>query len=131
MVVRPPARRVGFIVTLERHEHDGHRLILSRGGRTPVRCLGFALGTSLLLATTHAHAQAAEGTSGRQEEHPPPNSVYLEGLGAGVLYSLNYERLLTDDLGVRGGVSYISCFCQRAPDVGGADYSYFVFPLTA
>ncbi|MET0595963.1 MAG: hypothetical protein ABW133_24900 [Polyangiaceae bacterium] len=37
-----------------------------------------------------------------------PNSIYAEGLGAGILYSLNYERMVLDDLAVRGGFGYVS-----------------------
>jgi hypothetical protein len=36
------------------------------------------------------------------------NSIYAEGLGAGLVYSVNYERLAVQDLAVRVGVSYIS-----------------------
>jgi hypothetical protein len=37
-----------------------------------------------------------------------PNSIYAEGLGAGLFYSINYERLLTEDIGLRGGFGYLS-----------------------
>src|SRR4051812_34428244 len=30
---------------------------------------------------------------------PAPNSIYAEGLGAGLAYSINYERMVLDDLG--------------------------------
>ena len=33
----------------------------------------------------------------------PDNSVYLEGLGNGGLFSVNYERVVLDDFGVRVG----------------------------
>ena len=33
----------------------------------------------------------------------PENSIYLEGLGNGVLYSLNYERIVMEDFGARVG----------------------------
>ncbi len=36
------------------------------------------------------------------------NSIYAEGLGPALAYSLNYERLVINDLGVRVGWSYLS-----------------------
>lgn len=42
------------------------------------------------------------------DNHPAPNSVFVEGLGAGLIYSLNYERMVTDDVAVRGGFGYVS-----------------------
>jgi len=39
-----------------------------------------------------------------------PNSFYLELLGNGGLYSVNYDRLFTENLGGRIGVSYLSSF---------------------
>ena len=38
----------------------------------------------------------------------PKNSVYLEGFGNGILYSLNYERVFADDFGARLGYGAIS-----------------------
>jgi hypothetical protein len=40
------------------------------------------------------------------EDKPSPNSVFAEGLGAGLAYSINYERLILDDVGVRAGFGY-------------------------
>ncbi len=37
-----------------------------------------------------------------------PNSVYLEALGPGLLYSCNYDRLLSESFGVRAGLSYFA-----------------------
>lgn len=42
-----------------------------------------------------------------EEEHPAPNSIFAEGLGGGLWYSINYERLVIDQLGVRIGVGVI------------------------
>ena len=36
---------------------------------------------------------------------PARNAIYIELAGPGVLYSMNYERRITDHLGVRAGVS--------------------------
>lgn len=37
-----------------------------------------------------------------------PNSIYFEALGNGGLYSVNYDRLFTDNFGARVGFMYIS-----------------------
>lgn len=54
-------------------------------------------------------------------DHPAPNSIYLEGLGAGLAYSLNYERRVIDDLGVRVGFSYLSV--SAGASAGGSSSS--------
>jgi hypothetical protein len=44
------------------------------------------------------------------------NAAFLELLGSGLFYSINYERLLADGrFGVRVGVSYASLFAQYQP----------------
>jgi hypothetical protein len=67
------------------------------------------------------------------EKRPSPNSVYAEGLGAGLAYSLNYERLVIDDLGVRAGISYLSMGASAS--AGGqtstASASMLSIPITA
>lgn len=37
-----------------------------------------------------------------------PNSVHFELFGAGILYSVNYERIVAPDVGVRIGLMYLS-----------------------
>jgi hypothetical protein len=58
------------------------------------------------------------------------NAVYAEGLGAGLAYSLNYERLVVDDLAVRVGASYLSV--SASASAGGqssmASSSWMTFP---
>jgi hypothetical protein len=56
------------------------------------------------METVLAATPRATDTSGPTRA---PNSIYLEGLGPGFLYSINYERLVTDDLGIRAGFSYV------------------------
>jgi hypothetical protein len=36
-----------------------------------------------------------------------PNSLFVEGFGAAVFYSLNYERMVLDQLGVRVGIGFM------------------------
>src|SRR5687768_194863 len=64
-------------------------------------------------ATTTAQADAPEPNP---KGKPAPNSVFLEGMGAGLYYSANYERRVIDDLGVRLGFSYLS----MSASAGGA-----------
>ena len=55
-----------------------------------------------------AQPPAAPAKEGEKEAdpktRPAPNSVFAEMLGAGVWYSVNYERRVIDDLGVRAGL---------------------------
>jgi hypothetical protein len=62
-----------------------------------------------------------------------PNSVYAEGLGAGMAYSVNYERLVIDQLGVRVGFSYMSYGASVTSTAGTASshVTYLTFPITA
>lgn len=70
-------------------------------------------------AEAAAAEEAAPAAEAPQKTAPPEealkvapvraaNTIYAEGLGAGFLYSINYERLVTEDIGVRAGFSYIS-----------------------
>jgi hypothetical protein len=63
------------------------------------------------------------------KERTAKNSIYAEGLGAGVLWSLNYERLVINDLAVRVGFAYYA-FSASAGDTS-ARASYALFPITA
>ncbi len=65
-----------------------------------------------------------------EEEHPAPNTIFVEGLGAGLFYSVNYERLLFDQLGIRVGLSYMSYGASVGTDTS-SNVSYFTVPLTA
>ena len=42
------------------------------------------------------------------DESPAYNSIFVEGGGPGLLYSLNYERVVENDFGLRIGMSYAS-----------------------
>jgi hypothetical protein len=59
-------------------------------------------------------AAVAQSTAAR-------NSLYAEGAGNGMIYSANYDRLLTESFGARVGVSY------TAPE----EVSIVTFPLMA
>jgi hypothetical protein len=74
---------------------------------------------------------AGEAPAAHSGDHPSPNSVYLEGLGAGLDYSLNYERVLFDQLALRAGVSYLSIQPATAPGTASATVTYVTVPMTA
>jgi hypothetical protein len=78
-------------------------------------------------------ATPAEAPQKESGNHPAPNSIYLEGLGAGLAYSLNYERMVVDDVGVRVGFSYMS-FSANASSPNGSvssSASFVTVPITA
>jgi hypothetical protein len=61
-----------------------------------------------------------------------PNSVYAEGLGAGLLYSINYERLVTEDIGVRAGFGYwsVSSSASSGGTTATSSASALTIPIT-
>jgi hypothetical protein len=65
------------------------------------------------------------------EHHPSPNSIYIEGLGAGLDYSVNYERVFLDQLALRGGMSYLSFTPASPPGTVSAQVTYVTVPVTA
>jgi len=78
-------------------------------------------------------AAAPQMAAPRTELKLAPNSIYAEGLGAGLAYSLNYERLVADEVAVRAGFSYMS-FGASATSGGqtaSASATFMTFPITA
>ena len=76
----------------------------------------------------------AEAPQPKEEtDKPAPNSIYAEGLGAGLAYSINYERRVIDDLGVRVGFSYLSVGASASAGGSTASSSstLLTFPITA
>ena len=69
----------------------------------------------------------------KQKGKPALNSVYLEGLGAGLFYSANYERRVIDDLGLRVGFSYLTLSASAGAGDASASSSasYLTIPITA
>lgn len=96
-----------------------------------------AVALSASSATPKAQAAAPERSDDadapRTDNKPAPNSVFLEGLGAGLFYSINYERRVIDDLGVRAGFGYVSLSASGATAAGqaSASASYLTIPITA
>src|SRR5437764_9374142 len=56
------------------------------------------------------------------------NTVYLELLGNALVYSLNYERFVTNDLNLRVGIEYFGISAASGGSSGSANLA--VFPLT-
>jgi hypothetical protein len=67
------------------------------------------------------------------EERTAKNSIFAEGLGPGLAYSLNYERLVANDVGVRAGLSYMtfSSSASAGGTTASSSSTWMSFPLTA
>ncbi len=102
--------------------------------RTNFRLAFFALASlSLAAIALPARADAPDAAAPVKEtrrQHLAPNTLYAEGFGAGLLYSLNYERIVArDQLGLRVGVETLS-FSSSSSDVS-ARARIVIVPLTA
>ena len=53
-------------------------------------------------------AAAAATPALASEDRSATNSIFLEGGGSDLAYSLNYERIFENDFGLRVGFSYLS-----------------------
>lgn len=90
--------------------------------------------------TVSPASEAPDPTADAEESAPAPrdpreakNAIYLDLLGPGLLYSINYDRMLTDDLSVRIGFSYLTLGASSSDGQGNtasADFSYWAVPLT-
>ncbi len=80
-----------------------------------------------------ATAVLAQGAPARAQERGAVNSVFAEGLGPGLLYSLNYERVFEDDFGLRAGFSYMSFSGAAISNSGmvSASVGWFSVPVVA
>jgi hypothetical protein len=52
--------------------------------------------------------ESYDGDDYDDRERKAENAIFLEGLGAGIFYSLNYERLFFDQMSVRIGAGFMS-----------------------
>jgi hypothetical protein len=97
--------------------------------------LGFGVCTSSTRNSLAADAPAPEPTSsdaggGRLAR----NSIFLEGLGPALLYSINYERVVAGGLAAaRLGFDYVSVGASSATSAGtvSARASFLSIPMTA
>ena len=78
-------------------------------------------------------AAAPQAAAPRAEPKLAENSIYAEGLGAGLAYSLNYERLVADEVAVRAGFSYMSfgASVSSGTETASASATFMTFPITA
>jgi hypothetical protein len=78
-------------------------------------------------------AAAPQMAAPKTEMKLAPNSIYAEGLGAGLAYSLNYERLVADEVAVRAGFSYMSfgASVTSGGQTSSASATFMTFPITA
>jgi hypothetical protein len=67
-------------------------------------------------------------TAGAVAERTAHNALYFEILGAGLFYSLNYDRRI-GDLALRGGVMYLSVSSSTG-EGGSASASWLGVPLS-
>src|SRR5690242_3618905 len=63
-----------------------------------------------------------------EEPRVAKNTVYIELLGNALIYSLNYERFLTNDFNVRAGIEYFSL--SAASSSGSGTANLIILPLT-
>lgn len=61
-------------------------------------------------------------------EREAKNAIYLDLLGPGLIYSINYDRVITGDLSARIGLSYLSL--GASTDDAEVGFSYLAVPLT-
>lgn len=79
-------------------------------------------------------ADPIEETGMSSSQRSAKNAIYLDVAGPGGLYSVNYDRMLSDDLSVRIGFSYISAGASSSDGSGttaSAEASLLAIPITA
>jgi hypothetical protein len=60
-----------------------------------------------------------------------PNGIYVELLGNGLLYTINYDRFINDDMSLRAGFEYIGLGASDPSGSGAsASVSMMMIPLT-
>jgi hypothetical protein len=77
---------------------------------------------------------SSEEETGAVDDREAKNAIYLDLLGPGLFYSINYDRVITPDLSARIGFSYLG-FGASASDGSGtttasAEFSYWAVPIT-
>jgi hypothetical protein len=75
----------------------------------------------------------AHVTPASAQERTAVNSVFAEGLGPGLAYSLNYERTIENDFGLRIGTSYMSLGASASSGAGtvSASAAWYSIPVVA
>jgi len=79
-----------------------------------------------------AVAAALCATPALAQQRDANSSLFVEGGGPGLLYSVNYELLFDDDFGIRAGFSYQPLSATGSSGGGGsASVGLFTVPLLA
>lgn len=81
------------------------------------------------LGVMTAFGSVAAAQEGPRSELPAQNTIYAEGLGAGLFYSINYERRVIDELGVRAGFGYTTISASAGS--ASSKSTYLTIPVTA
>jgi hypothetical protein len=89
-------------------------------------------GTAVAQESTPPAAPAPEASTS-MDARSAMNTIYLELLGSGLIYSINYERFVHDDVALRVGFSYfsISASAGSGGTTASASASLITFPITA
>lgn len=81
-----------------------------------------------------ADSDGSSEESGAPGEREAKNAIYVDLLGPGLFYSINYDRMLTEDLSARIGFSYLSFGASAGDGTGtasaSAEFAYWAVPLT-
>src|SRR5437879_11898472 len=78
-----------------------------------------------------AVAAALCATPALAQERDANSSLFLEGGGPGLLYSVNYELLFDDDFGIRAGFSYQTLSASSSSSGGSGTVSLITVPILA
>ena len=71
--------------------------------------------------------------SGSSDGREAKNAIYLDLAGPGLFYSINYDRVIVDDVSARIGFSYLSIGASADSGSGStasAEFSYIAIPIT-
>jgi hypothetical protein len=88
---------------------------------------------SIQPAARPVDAAAPQAPAPKTEPKLAENSIFAELAGAGGIYSINYQRMVADDVGVRAGFSYMSIGGSVTSGNGtsSAGVTLMTFPITA
>jgi hypothetical protein len=78
-----------------------------------------------------ADKAASAAPSAKHEGREAKNALYVDLLGPGLLYSLNYDREIIPDLSARIGISYMSLGASSGDGSASVSFSYLAVPITA
>lgn len=72
----------------------------------------------------------SSSSAGAAKGREAKNAIYLDLLGPGLLYSINYDREIIPDLSARIGLSYLSMGASTSDGSVSAEFSYLAVPIT-